>query len=200
MRLIIATRNINKFREIKKILKDLKVELVCLMDLRKDIKIKEDGNSFFENAFKKALITSGFYRLDYVLGEDSGLEVPYLKNEPGIFSRRYAGKDATDLDNNLKLLSQLKGVSKKDRRAYFRCVAALVKDGKLIKKFEGKLAGTINEMITGRGGFGYDPVFYLPHRKKTVAQLTLGEKNKISHRAKTFMKLNKFLANYLENK
>jgi XTP/dITP diphosphohydrolase len=198
MRLIIATKNKGKFREIKNILKGLKVKVISLNELPDTIKIKEDGRSFFENALKKAKAVSKIYQTDLVVGEDSGLEVKYLDNRPGIYSKRYSGKNSTDLKNNLKLLKELEGLEKKDRKAYFRCTIALVKGSKLLKKFEGRLAGFINERITGRGGFGYDPVFYLPKYKKTVAQLPLREKNKISHRAKAFLKLKNFLVNYLK--
>jgi len=200
MRLIIATQNKNKFREIKKIFKGLSIKLVYLGQLNKAISIEEDGKSFFENALKKAQACSLVYKDDLVVGEDSGLQVPYLGNRPGVLSKRYAGKKPTDLNNNLRILKELEGLKKKDRKANFRCVIALVKNGKLIKKFEATLVGIINDRILGKNGFGYDPVFYLPQYKKTVAQFSLAEKNKISHRAKVFLKLKKFLASYLKNK
>ena len=198
MRLIIATKNKDKFREIKKILKGLEIELVYLGNFQKQIKIKEDGKSFSDNAFKKALTVSRKYKLDLVVGDDSGLEVPYLDNRPGIFSKRYAGKYADYYDNNIKLLGELDGVFKSKRLAKFCCAVALVRSGKLLKRFDGNMIGFINDKLSGKGGFGYDPLFYLPAYKKTVAQLPLKEKNKISHRAKAFGKLKKFLINYLK--
>ncbi|HDN86373.1 MAG: non-canonical purine NTP pyrophosphatase, RdgB/HAM1 family [Candidatus Omnitrophota bacterium] len=200
MRLIIATKNRGKFLEIKHIFGGLKVKLISLNGLKANLKIKEDGKTFFQNALKKAMAVSKIYPNDLVVGEDSGLEVKYLNNRPGIFSKRYAGKNSTDYRNNLKLLRELKGVKKTQRRACYRCVVALVKDSKIMKKFEGKLCGTINDKMVGKNGFGYDPIFYLPKYKKTVAQLPLKEKNRISHRAKAFGKLKKFLASYLKNK
>jgi XTP/dITP diphosphohydrolase len=200
MRLIIATRNKGKFREIKKILGGLSIKIISLNELNNRIKIKEDGRSFFENAFKKAEAVSRKYPFDYVVGEDSGLEVKYLGNRPGIQSRRYSGKNSTDLKNNLKLLKELEGIKKKERIARFSCVIALVKGSRLVKRFEGKLSGFINDKIVGRRGFGYDPIFYLPRYKKTIAQMPLKEKNKISHRAKAFTKLKKFLVNQLKLK
>ncbi len=200
MRLIIATKNRNKLKEIKKILKGLNIKILCLADLKPDLKIKESGKTFFENALKKARCVSKMFNCDLIVGEDSGIEVKYLKNKPGVFSRRYAGNIATDYENNIKLLKQLKNVPKDKRKARFRCVTVLVKKGELIKTFEGKVEGYINNKLVGKKGFGYDSLFYLPSYKKTIAQLSLAQKNKISHRAKVFYKLKKFLANYIKNK
>ena len=104
MRLIIATRNKGKLREVKHILRGLRIKLISLDELKANLKIKEDGETFFQNALKKAMAVSKIYPHDLVLGEDSGLEVRYLNNRPGIFSKRYAGKNSTDYRNNLKLL------------------------------------------------------------------------------------------------
>ena len=145
MRLIIATRNKGKLREIKHILDGRNLQIVFLSQLKKNFRIKEDGVTFLENALKKAMSVSRAYPDDLVAGEDSGLEVEYLGGKPGIFSKRYSGKGATDLKNNLKLLRKLKKVEKKKRRARFRCVIALAKNGKLIKDFEGKIEGIINK-------------------------------------------------------
>ncbi|OQX85097.1 MAG: non-canonical purine NTP pyrophosphatase, RdgB/HAM1 family [Candidatus Omnitrophica bacterium 4484_70.2] len=193
VRLIVATKNKNKFKEIKKIIKGVKIPVICWGELEGNIEIKEDGKSFFENALKKAQTVSKYYPQDLVVGEDSGLEVEALGNEPGIFSRRYSGKHSTDLKNNLKVLHNLAGKEGKERKACFRCVVVLVKGGKLIKKFEGKLRGFIYHKMVGKRGFGYDPIFYLPRYKKTVAQLSLREKNKISHRAQAFSKLKEYI-------
>jgi len=200
MRLIIATKNRNKLKEIKKILKGLNIELLCLADLRPNLRIKEDGKTFFDNALKKAKAVSKIYKDTLVLGEDSGIEVEYLGGKPGVLSKRFSGKNSNDHKNNFKLLKLLKNVPFKKRKAQFRCTIALTKNKKLIAKFEGKLCGYINDKAVGKNGFGYDPVFYLPRYKKTVAQLPLREKNKISHRAKAFYKLKKFLAKYIKNK
>lgn len=196
MRLIIATKNEGKLREIKAILKGLRLPIISLKALNDKITIRETSTTFFANALKKALAVSKKYPHDLVVGEDSGLEVVYLGYKPGVFSKRYSGKNATDFKNNVKLLKELSGLDKKHRKAYFRCVIALVRDSKLIKKFEGCLSGFIYDKIVGNHGFGYDPIFYLPKYKKTVAQLPSKEKNKVSHRAKAFLKLKKFLANY----
>ena len=195
MRLIIATRNKSKLREIKHILKGLNLEIVSLADLDKKFRIVENAKTFSGNASKKALAVSKVYKTDYVLGEDSGLEVEFLNGEPGVYSKRYSGKNATDLKNNLKILKALEGVPKNKRTAYFCCLLAVAKDGEIVKVFEGKLKGQIHHLQVGKNGFGYDPIFYLPKRKKTTAQLSLEEKNAISHRAKAFNKLKTYLQN-----
>lgn len=196
MRIIVATKNKDKFKEIKEILKGLRVSIVSLNDLEKKFHIIENGKTFQENAFKKALAVSKHYKDSYILGEDSGLEVDYLNGAPGIYAKRYAGPNATYKSNNKKLLRSLEGVPYKKRQAAFRCCLVLVYNQRLVKVFEGKLKGRIHDQARGENGFGYDPVFYLTHYKKTVAQLQASIKNKISHRAKVFKKLR----GYLENK
>ncbi len=200
MRLIIATKNKGKFREIKRLLRYLKIELISLNELDDKINIKETGRTFVDNAFKKAKVVSLVFPDDLVVGEDSGLEVAHIGGAPGVYSKRYSGKNATDIKNNRKVLKELEGVPRKERKARYCCVLALCREGKLIKKYKGILPGYIYKESKGRGGFGYDPVFYLPGYKRTVAQISLKEKNKISHRAKVFLKLKNFLANYLKNK
>ena len=189
MKLIVATQNKDKFKEIKYILGDLSIPIISLNELDKKFNIIEDGKTFRENALKKALPVSKHYKEDYVLGEDSGLEVKFLDGAPGIYAKRYAGANATYQSNNRKLLKELKGVTDKKRGAHFYCCLVLVYNRKLIKLFDGKLVGKIAKETSGRSGFGYDPVFYLTRYKKTVAQLPLTVKNKISHRAKAFGKL-----------
>jgi len=193
MRLIVATKNKDKFKEIKGILRGLGASVVSLNELEKKFRIVENGKTFQENAFKKALPVSRHYKDNYVLGEDSGLEVDYLNAAPGIYAKRYSGSKATHKSNNKKLLKNLKGVPAKKCRAAFRCCLVLVCNGKLVKVFEGRLQGRIWDKARGENGFGYDPVFYLNHYKKTVAQLSISTKNKISHRAKAFKKLRRYL-------
>lgn len=192
MRLIIATQNSGKLREIKGILKDVNIPIVSLSELDRKFRIRENGKTFLENALKKAFPVSKFFTDDFVVGEDSGLEVGHLGNRPGIFSKRYSGKGASDIKNNRKILKELEGVENKNRTAWFRCCLAVVKNGKLVKVFEGKLKGMISYEMIGSNGFGYDPIFYLSKYRKTVAQLTREDKNKISHRAEAFSKLRVF--------
>jgi XTP/dITP diphosphohydrolase len=193
MRLIIATRNKGKVREISEILKGLKLAVVSLGDISFKSDIEENGRTFFANARKKAIAVSKIYRSDYVAGEDSGLAVGYLKGRPGVRSRRFAGPCAGDEENNLKLLRELDGVRQSGRRASYYCCVVLARGGKFIKKFEARLPGFIAGRPRGNNGFGYDPIFYLPQYKKTAAQIPLKEKNKISHRAKVFGKVKRYL-------
>lgn len=193
MRLIVATRNKSKLREIRKILKDIDLPIVCLVQLDKKFRIVENGKTFQANAAKKALPVSKVYPQDYVLGEDSGLEVDYLGGGPGIYSKRYSGKNATYLSNNRKLLKALEDVPLVKRGANFHCCLVVALAGKAIKVFDGRLKGRISQESLGKHGFGYDPVLYLPKHKKTVAQLGSQIKNKISHRAQAFNKLKDYL-------
>ncbi|MCF7895336.1 MAG: RdgB/HAM1 family non-canonical purine NTP pyrophosphatase [Candidatus Omnitrophica bacterium] len=193
MRLIIATKNESKTEEIKNILSDVSFEIVSLDDLSDEFEIDEDGNTFYENAKKKALTVSQVHSNDYVVGEDSGLCVQHLQEAPGIYSKRYSGKDSTDSKNNLKLLNQLKEVSSENRIAKFICWLVLAKEGKEIAQFQGELKGLIHNKLEGANGFGYDPLFFLPEFNKTTAQLEPKQKNKISHRYRAFIKLKKFL-------
>jgi XTP/dITP diphosphohydrolase len=150
--------------------------------------ISEDGNSFLENALKKAR-TIAELTGETVLADDSGLEVPALDGAPGIYSARYAGDSADDEKNILKLLSDLEGISPADRAAAFRCVLVLCQPDGHYHAFDGRWEGRIAEAPAGKGGFGYDPIFYLPDQGVTVAELPAGMKNLISHRAKAAEKL-----------
>lgn len=198
MRLIIATKNKGKLREIKKILQGVGIPIISLNQLDRKFNIKENGKTFRANAVKKAIAVSKVYPDDYVVGEDSGLEVQFLGGGPGVYSRRYSGKGSSDKKNNLKILRELQSVDRKNRRACFCCWASLFKNARLVKSFSGKLNGFISDKIRGTAGFGYDPVFYLPKYKKTAAQLPRNEKNKISHRAKAFSKLREYLTGQVE--
>ena len=154
--------------------------------------IEEDGDTFFENALKKAK-TISLATGEAVLADDSGLEVDYLGGKPGVRSSRYSGNHATDEKNIRKLLDQLNGVPEEERGASFKCVLVFYQPGGSFESFEGSLRGRINEKPEGQNGFGYDPVFFVPEKGVTVAQLPLRIKNKISHRAKAIMKLKKWL-------
>lgn len=193
MRLIVATRNKNKLKEIRQILKGLELKIISLSGLDCKFRIVENGETFKDNAIKKALTVSKVYMDDFVLGEDSGLAIGYLDGQPGVYSRRYAGKNADDFKNNLKVLKKLEGVPKKYRKASFHCLLALAYRGKIKELFEGRFSGVIHFKICGSSGFGYDPIFYLPSYKKTVAQLPASVKNRISHRSKAFRQLKKFI-------
>ena len=169
-------------------LEDLGVSLLSLNDYPEIPEIVEDGKSFLENALKKAR-TVAERTGEWVLADDSGLEVEALGGAPGIFSSRYAGEDANDGRNIRKLLEELKGVPQRKRGAAFRCVLVLCAADGRYETFEGRWEGEIAEAPAGEGGFGYDPVFFLPDRGMTVAQLPREVKNRISHRARAFEKL-----------
>lgn len=173
---------------------EIDVMILSLYDFPDLPKIEEDGVTFLENALKKAK-TISLVTGETTLADDSGLEVDYLGGSPGILSSRYSGEDATDEGNIRKLLDQLNGVPPEQRGASFRCVLVLYQPNGWFKSFEGSLRGRISEVPMGNSGFGYDPVFYIPDRGLTVAQLPLKIKNRISHRAGATKKLKKWVQN-----
>ncbi|MBQ6820750.1 MAG: XTP/dITP diphosphatase [Clostridium sp.] len=186
-KLIIASNNKGKIAEIKKVLNEIKVEVLSLKDIGLDIDVEEDGSTFEENAKKKSteiyneLIKRGYSNF-IVMADDSGLEVEYLNNEPGVLSARYAGEHGNDKKNNEKLILSLKGVKYEDRKARFVCQLALIDDKNEYIQVNGTVEGYILEEIKGNDGFGYDPLFFYEPLGKTFAELTIEEKNKISHR------------------
>jgi XTP/dITP diphosphohydrolase len=191
-RLVLATRNRDKVKEIKHILGDLPVDLVSLADFPDVPPVEEDGATFEENAIKKALHVWRHTGLASI-ADDSGLEVDALDGAPGVQSARFAGVPVSYEANNEKLLKMLKGVPEEERKARFVCVAVLVSaKGKMVLQ-RGELKGLITGEPRGDGGFGYDPVFFLPRKKKTVAELDPEIKNEISHRAKAFTSIKPFI-------
>lgn len=194
-RLLVASKNKNKLKEIRKILGRLNVEVNSAYDFCSiSDDIAETGSSFEENASIKALAFSKVVE-DFVIADDSGLCVDYLNGAPGIFSARFAGKDADDNLNNKKLLKKLHGVDPEQRKAKFVCVIALAKKGRIVETFRGECHGNIAEKPRGEGGFGYDPLFLLENGN-TMAEISAEEKNRISHRARALEKLKKFIGNY----
>ncbi|MEA3470827.1 MAG: XTP/dITP diphosphatase [Thermodesulfobacteriota bacterium] len=190
--MVFASKNKGKIKELKALLEGIPVELVSIDDYPGIPDIVEDGSSFFENAMKKATLIFD-YTGQMVIADDSGLDVDFLGGRPGVHSSRYAGADATDEENNEKLLSELAGVPDDKRRAAFRCVLILFEDRDNYESFEGKLEGKIGTEPKGSEGFGYDPVFIVTEYGKTVAELGAHIKNRISHRAIAFQKLKKSL-------
>ena len=192
MKIVLATRNRGKIREIEKLAPG--VELLTLESFPGLKMPPETGLTFSENAVAKARIVAEGAGLP-AIADDSGLEVDALGGRPGVFSARYAGADATDEKNYLKLLAEMKGIPMDGRSARFRCVIALAfPHGKGTFTFDGVLDGFITTEPKGENGFGYDPVFFLPEMGRTAAELTLEEKNAISHRAMALKKLRGFLA------
>lgn len=193
MRLIIATRNMDKVREIKEVLEGTGVQILSLHDFP-EIKIPgECGVSFGENAMMKARAVARHFENDFVLADDSGLSVDALKGEPGLRSSRYAGEEGNYAKNNEKLLKEMEGVGKGERGAEFVCAIALIGPGGLYKEVEGRCRGEIAFEQRGKGGFGYDPLFFIPERGKTFAELSPREKNEISHRGKALREIKRVL-------
>ena len=197
MKFVLATRNKGKVLEFKKLLDLSGIEIIDMGQIPalKEIKIQEDGKTFHENAIKKATLVAKASNIP-AIADDSGLVVYALGGRPGVFSSRFAGEDATDLENNLKLLKEMKGI--KDRRAAFVCVIAVASPTGKIFTYEGRCEGIITEELIGSKGFGYDPLFYYPPLKKTFAQLDPEEKNRVSHRAEAIKKLKEDLQNIIK--
>ena len=187
MDLIIATRNKHKVIEIKGIWSDLGFRFLSLDDLPQKIEIRETGLTFSENAIKKAFQVANHINA-FVLADDSGIEVDALGGKPGVFSARYSGLNATDDQNNQKLLNALQGVAWEKRGARYRCVIALIDLQKRVYLSEGVCEGIIAFEPSGQRGFGYDPIFYVPEYGMTMAGLTSEIKNRISHRAMALQK------------
>lgn len=192
MKLLIATGNAGKLKEIRRILEGVDVEVLGLDTVAGAPEVVEDADSFEGNARKKAETLAAFTGLP-TLADDSGLEVDALGAAPGIHSARYAGEDATDADNNRKLLLALDGVEPEKRTGAFRCVMALCLPEEPCRFFEGRLKGRILEQPRGEGGFGYDPLFLVPEYGKALAELSLDVKNRISHRGQALRALLDFL-------
>ena len=185
--IIFATKNKGKIKEIKNILGDKfnvkSIEEVGIFD-----DVLEDGNTFEENAIKKAteiMKKTG----EIVLADDSGLEIDFLNKAPGVYSSRYMGENTPYEIKNKKILELLKDVKKDDRTARFVSVIAMAMPNEKPIITKGILEGTIAYEMSGENGFGYDPIFYIPHLKKTSAELSLKEKNEISHRGKALYEM-----------
>jgi len=188
LEIIVATKNQGKLREIKSILKGLPIRLYGLNHFENLPDVEEDGTSFKENALKKARFYSTLFG-KVAIADDSGLEVDALGGRPGIYSACYAGIGATDQENRKKLLKELEGIPVSRRRARFKCVIALVSpDGSEVIT-EGSCKGRIGFKEVGKNGFGYDPLFILSQYGKTMAQLSMEEKNRVSHRGKALRRL-----------
>ncbi|MCI8835426.1 MAG: XTP/dITP diphosphatase [Ruminococcus sp.] len=181
-RIVFATQNENKMKEIRMILADLGMEICSMKDLNIHVDIVEDGISFEENAEIKARAISRLLPEDIVLADDSGLEIDYLDKAPGIYSARFAGEETSYDVKNRILLDKLEGVPREQRTARFVCaVAAAFPDGD-VKTTRGTIEGIIADEIIGENGFGYDPIFYVPEYNCTTAQMDPEKKNELSHR------------------
>lgn len=182
-RLIFATGNKDKMREIKAIMEGLDYEILSMKEAGLDIEIEENGTTFRENALIKARAIHALCH-DLVLADDSGLEVDYMDKQPGVFSHRFGGEDTPYSIKNQMIMDRLKGVLDEKRTARFMCaIAAVLPDGKEIVT-EAAMEGIIGYQEAGANGFGYDPIFFLPEYGCTSAELTPEQKNAISHRGK----------------
>lgn len=198
MKIVFASRNEGKIKEISEMLKGIDIELVSLNNYDNVPEVAEDGKSFLENALKKARVVSGCTG-ETVLADDSGLQVDILGGEPGIYSARYSGESATDTKNNKKLLAKLKGIPQENRGASFCCVLILYRTDGSYDCFEGKWRGQIIDESRGSNGFGYDPIFMVPDLKMTAAELPAEIKNKVSHRGQAFAQLKESLLEKSKN-
>jgi len=178
----VASNNHGKLREYVALLDGVPFRLVTLADAGITEEVEETGSSMEQNAVQKATAYAAMSGL-ITLADDSGLEVDALGGEPGVFSRRYAGENASDAERNNFLLKKLEGVPREERGARFRCVIAIAVPGGRVETCEGVCEGVIAFDARGKGGFGYDPVFDLPELGRRVAELSPEEKNRISHRA-----------------
>ncbi len=187
-RVIVASGNQGKIKEIREILAPLDLEVVSMKDAGIEVDVEETGQSFEENALLKA---KGIATLtdDLVIADDSGLEIDYLNKEPGIYSARYLGRDVSYDVKNQNLLDRMEGVPDEKRSARFVCAVAAILPNKKELVVRGVMEGRIGYEIKGEYGFGYDPIFYLPEYGKSSAEILPEEKNKISHRGKALQKM-----------
>ena len=196
MKLVLATNNRHKIEEVTAILKSLDVEIIT-KDAYPDFPdVEETGTTLEENAVLKAEVIHKYTGLP-ALADDSGIEVDALNGEPGVNSARYAGPGCTFADNNAKLLKALKGIPSHKRTARFRCVVAVCFGDGNIRLAEGKIDGRITADLRGRQGFGYDPIFEIPHLGMTFAEMPSEQKNSMSHRGKALQKARKLIEDYL---
>ena len=187
-KIVFATGNTGKMREIREILADLDLEVVSMKEIGFNMPIAENGTTFEENALIKARAVAGQCG-EIVLADDSGLEVDYLNGDPGIYSARYMGEETPYSIKNAAIIERLAGVPDEKRTARFVCaIAAVFPDGQELVTL-GEIQGRIDYGEKGKNGFGYDPIFYVPEFGKTTAELTDEEKNSISHRGRALRKM-----------
>jgi XTP/dITP diphosphohydrolase len=191
-KLLLATNNKGKLREYRRLLRGIPFEIVTPLDCGITAEIAETGTTFEENAMQKATTMASLSNL-LTLADDSGLEVEALGGAPGPLSHRFAGKNADDAKRIEYLLAKLKAAPDKNRAAQFRCVIAIAEPAGRVEICSGACRGVIIDKPRGANGFGYDPIFLIPELDKTMAELTMAQKNKISHRARASEKARDFL-------
>ena len=190
---IIATNNAGKGKDFEALFTPLGVKVLTLNDIEQKIDVEETGKTFEENAILKAEEVSKLLGKT-VIADDSGLEIDALGGAPGVYSARYAGPDSTDEKNIDKALGELAGVNEPERTARFRCVLAIAGPGIETETFSGSCEGSILTERQGTNGFGYDPIFYVPNKKRSMAELSPEEKGLISHRGDALAKLQREIA------
>ena len=195
MQLVLATHNWDKCAEIKALLGNISIELLTLNEFPDIGVIVEDGQSLEDNAFIKATTVHKLTNLP-TIADDTGLEVDALNGQPGIYSARYAGENCSYADNINKLLEEMTNIPTEQRSALFRTAIAYVDDNMELAT-EGIVKGLITNVMKGVDGFGYDPVFYVLAMKKTYAEMSMNEKNQISHRGKAVKNMQKLLQSHL---
>lgn len=197
MKIIFATGNQNKMKEIRMILQDLGMEILSMKEAGVAVDVEENGTTFEENAMIKAAAIAELPEVKamnaIVLADDSGLEIDYLNKEPGIRSARYAGTDTSYLIKNNLLLSRMKGVPDEERTARFVCAIAAVFPNGDKEVVRGTMEGRVAYEVAGANGFGYDPIFYLPEYGCTSAELDPEKKNELSHRGQGLRMMRKIM-------
>ena len=196
MQIVLATNNEDKIKEIKQLLDDLPITILTRDDFLEFPDVEETGTTLEENAILKAKAIFEYTDLPS-LADDTGLEVDALDGAPGVYSSRFAGEDVTYEDNNKKLIADLEDVPKEKRTARFRCVIAICWNKDNIKTVDGLANGYITEKLSGDSGFGYDPVFYYPPSDKRFSEMSIEEKNQISHRGKALAETRTVIINRL---
>lgn len=194
-RIVFATGNAGKMKEVRMILADLGLEVRSMKEAGITIDIEENGSTYEENALKKARAVAAHTNA-IVLADDSGLEIDYLNREPGVYSARYLGEDTSYSVKNANLIQRLQGVPDERRTARFVCAIAAVLPGGQELTTRAAIEGRIGYEEKGNGGFGYDPIFYVPELHKTTAELTGEEKNLVSHRGKALQLMKEELKKY----
>lgn len=194
---LIATNNLGKKKDFQALFNPLGIEVLTLNDLDTPIDVEETGTTFEENAMLKAETVAKLLGKT-VIADDSGLEIDALDGAPGVYSARYAGNGSTDDENIDKALKALEDVEEAERTARFRCVLAIAGPNGDTVVFSGSCEGVITSERRGENGFGYDPIFYVPMKKRTMAQLTAIEKSEVSHRGAALAKLRAALPKMME--
>lgn len=193
-RIIFATGNAGKMKEIRAIMDDMGMEILSMKEAGIEVDIEENGKTFEENAIIKAKAIAE-HTDDIVLADDSGLEIDYLNKEPGVYSARYMGEDTSYEVKNANLLERLKGVEKSKRTARFVCAIVAVLPDKEVLVTRKTIEGYIGEEPAGENGFGYDPIFYVEEYGCSTAQLSMEQKNELSHRGKALRAIKEELKN-----